>query len=462
MKILITGGTGFIGQKLGQQLALEGHELFVISRSKARAELELSYPATIIEHDLNEKRLLAANWPAVDTVVHLMGENVGSERWTEERKAKILSSRKQATENLMTEMPSAVKTFVAASAIGYYGDTGNELVTEKSQPAPGNEFLRSVCEQWEASVQSQIDEKKRQGVNLREVILRIGVVLGFQGGALKKMLPIFRSQLGAPLGSGEQWMSWIHLKDLVSMLKQSVLNSKYQGLINAVAPQPVTNRKFTELLCEQLSVLKGPAVPALALKVTLGEMAEMVLSSQKVSSQKVSDLGFQFEFPELEVALSEILSIEKTGDEVFYVEQYLDIPIEKTFEFFAEAKNLEAITPPLLNFSIEKMSTESIQEGTLIDYKLKIHGVPASWQTLIKEWNPPFHFIDEQLKGPYTQWVHLHRFQKMGRGTLMTDLVRYRMPLGILGKVVAGRFVRSDIEQIFDYRRKTVPALIRK
>ncbi len=469
MRILLTGGTGFVGQSLGKLLVKNGHEVVVITRNKKSAYLHLSYPADVIEWNLNEKELSVESWPKVEAVVHLMGENVGEGRWTPERKESIRVSRVRATQNLLKNIPASVKTFVGASAIGIYGDTQSLEVSEESVINPGNissaasqisennsrsenDFLKDICIQWEAAMQVPS--------TVRKVGFRLGVVLVADGGALLKVLPIFRSNLGAALGSGKQWMSWIHRQDLCEMMLQSVESDKWEGVYNSVSPSPVTNQDFTKALCKALDVFEGPAVPAIILEAKFGEMAQIILGSQRVKSDRVSQMNFQFLYSDLSMALKECLKDIRKGEEIIYAEQYLDLPIETVFDFFAEAKNLESITPPLLNFAIEKMSTSEIQEGTLIDYKLKVHGVPLGWKTLIREWKPPFQFIDEQLKGPYVQWIHLHQFERLGEGTLMTDLVRYRLPLGVLGKLVAGSFVRSDVEKIFSYRRQRVPELL--
>lgn len=272
-----------------------------------------------------------------------------------------------------------------------------------------------------------------------------------------KMLTPFRVNMGGVLGGGGQWMSWIHLQDLVNLYVKAVEDSSFSGVYNAVSPEPVINRQFTQELVQALHVHQGPPVPPFALKLLYGEMSQVILDSQKVRSLKLKD--FPFQFPTLKKALQDCAAPYKGGDDIFYAEQFLNLPRPKVFSFFAKAENLESITPPLLNFRIESKSTEKIQKGTKILYKLKIRGVPVQWETLIEEWQPNEMFVDNQLRGPYQKWHHTHIFETLGTGTLMKDLVRYRMPLGPLGKV-ASPLVRKDIESIFQFRRENVGRLI--
>ncbi len=456
MKILMTGATGFVGKNLGKELVRRGHQLTVITRNEKQAHLILPFPCQIITGDLNRESI--NNLPQVDAVIHLAGENVGSGRWSEEKKQAILNSRKNLSTNLLHSLKTQknLHSFISASAIGFYGDTQNNLVNENS--AVGQDFLSQVCHEWETQIQKNL--------SIRTVILRIGVVLNAFGGAFEKMKLPFELSIAGPLGSGKQWLSWIHLQDLVSMFVTAVENNNWNGTYNAVASEPVTNKTFTEKICRLLKQNMKPAVPSIALKTLLGEMAQIVLSSQKVSNEKIlsqkSTLGFQFKYPDIDSALQDITQYMAAGESVFYTEQFLNLPRQTVFDFFAEAKNLEKITPEILNFKIEKMSTANIELGTLIDYKLKVHNVPTGWKTKIESWHPPKVFVDTQLKGPYRQWHHTHHFEELAGGTLMTDLVRYKLPMGILGKAVAGNFVKNDVEQIFSYRRTAVLKFLSK
>lgn len=458
MKILITGGTGLVGQELGQALVKAGHQVVTISRNASKAELHLSYPAEVVEGDLSAGPLKDGVLTPVDSVIHLMGEGVADGRWSDKRKDQIMQSRRQGTKNLWESLRGQkIKSLVSASAIGIYGERGDEELTELSARGPG--FLADVCDEWEKAVHSP-DIAGFESV--RKVSLRIGVVLSAKGGALAKLIPIYQGGVGGVIASGKAWMSWIHLQDLVRLLIWSVENESVNGILNATAPEPVTNRQFTEALVSALDASMGPPVPAFALKVLYGEMSEVVLASQKVRPARAKDLGFQFQWPEITAAMNDICQHHRGGHQVLFAEQYLPITKEQAFPFFSAAKNLERITPPLLNFNVKAMSTPEIGAGTLIDYRLKIHGVPTGWRTLIQDWNPPYEFVDTQLKGPYKFWHHRHLFEDLGPGVLMKDIVRYKVPLGILGQAVAGSFVRGDVQKIFAYRRTYLHDLVRQ
>lgn len=444
-KVLLTGGTGFIGREVGKQLVRAGYNVTVVSRDRKKAESILPFPANIIECDLTRQPL--AETQQFDLVIHLMGENIAEGRWSEKKKIEMRKSRVAATQNLIKSVHTRV--FVSTSAVGFYGDRGNEVLNENS--APGTDFLALLCQEWERSALAYPE-------SVRTVILRFGVVVAPFGGALAKMIPLFKSGAGGRLATGEQWMSWIHIQDLVRLIMEAAKNDKYRGILNACSPEPVTNIDWTNRLVHQLGVYKGPPVPAVALRLALGEVSESIVASVRVLPEKASSLGFQFDFPKLKEAFQDVCAVHREG-EAFHSEQYLPDPPEEVFQFFAEAKNLERITPEFLNFHIVKMSTSQIGQGTLIDYKLKLRGFPITWQTQIEEWNPPHRFVDNQLKGPYNKWHHTHLFEKMASGTLMTDIVSYRLPMGFFGRLAAGPMVAGDVEKIFAFRRSAVGQL---
>lgn len=445
MKVLITGATGLIGKEVGKLLALQGHEIFVISRDFKKAKELLPFPCHIIEGDLVKEPLRDERLQSVEAVINLMGEPIVEGRWTESKKERIYSSRIVATRHLVSSVPANLKVFVSGSAIGIYGDRQSEVISEEGPS--GNDFLAKICVEWEA------EGRRAPG---RKVFLRTGIVLSQQGGALDQMLFPFRAGVGGVLASGEQWMSWIHLEDLVRMIAFALETPKVEGPLNGVAPHPANNREFSESLAEALGKSLGPRVPAFGLKILLGETAQVLLSSLRGSAQKAEALGFEFKYKTLAEALAEICAPFKAGEDIFYAEQFIPRPPEEVFSFFQDANNLEKITPPSLQFKIESISTEEMQQGTLIDYRLKIHGVPAKWKTEIDEWQPPRKFVDNQLSGPYKLWHHTHEFHPFCGGTLMTDRVRYILPLGGLGWLTAAALVRKDISKIFAHRRKFI------
>jgi uncharacterized protein len=447
MKILITGATGFVGKELGLALAREGHELVVISRRKKSAS-QCPFPCTVVEGDLVQGPISSPALQGVEAVFHLMGEPVAQGRWTPEKKASLVSSRIDATRHLRMSLKKSPKVLVSASAIGYFADRGEEELTDHSPAGTG--FLADLCSKWE----KEAEEFSASGA--RVAIARIGIVIGREGGALAEMLPIFRHGLGGPINGGKAWMSWIHRSDLVAALLFALHQEKVKGVFNAVAPNPVRNKEFT---AEFSRALGRPAifpVPGFGLKLLFGEKSAVILSSQRVLPKVLEGWGFTFRHPTLAPALVEELGPLRGGNDLLVAKQYVPEALEKLFPFFAEAGNLEDLTPASLNFRILSVNPPTIQTGTLIRYALKIHGVPVKWLTRIESWSPPHSFVDNQLKGPYSLWHHTHDFEKLGQGTLMVDTVRFRLPLGFLGETVAGWWVRGDVAKIFDYRREVI------
>lgn len=237
----------------------------------------------------------------VDAVIHLSGEPV-AQRWTEETKQRIRESRVVGTRNLVQALGRVGKppaTLVCASAVGYYGSRGDERLTEES--APGTGYLPEVCQAWES------EAVKAESQGIRTVRVRIGLVLDGRGGALQKMLPPFRMGVGGKLGNGKQWMSWIHLEDLVGIFRFALESTRVSGPLNGVAPYPVTNADFTRTLA---SVVHRPAifpVPGFALRLLFGEMSEVLLASQRVLPTAVEEGGYRFQFPQLPGALADML-----------------------------------------------------------------------------------------------------------------------------------------------------------
>lgn len=303
MKVLITGATGFVGKRLARRLADKGHALVVLTRKPDQIASRLPLPAQAFKWNAEEEAAPAAAFAGVDAVLHLAGEGIAEHRWSAAQKQKIYQSRIAGTQNLMRAIVALPedkrpKVVVSASAIGFYGDRKNELLDESSKMGAG--FLAEVCGDWEAELVRQKLEK------VRTVLLRIGMVLGSEGGALKKLFPLFKAGVGGPVGSGKQWVSWIHVDDLVSLFIFAMENPSATGVLNAVAPTPVTNEVFSHALGKALHRPSFMKAPALALKLAMGEMAELVLASQRVVPKRTLAKGFSFSYPEIDGALEEI------------------------------------------------------------------------------------------------------------------------------------------------------------
>ena len=452
MKVLITGSTGLVGKELGKKLVMEGHSLVVLVRNAEKAKLDLPFPAEIFEWYGQKDLPLVEALKGVEAVIHLAGESIASDRWTEKRKKQIYDSRILSTRILAEAInkTASVKTFISASAIGIYGNTGNELISETH--AQGKDFLANVFQNWEF-------ETKRVDTRVRVVNLRIGVVLSRQGGALEKLIPLFSAGLGGVIGNGSQWMSWIHIQDLVNLCSFSLTQESIRGPYNAVASSPVTNKIFSQCLAKAIGRSLFFPVPSLVMKIAMGDMSTIVLASQNVNSQKITDAGFKFTYPQIEGAFDEICSPIHNGQREYLAEQWVPHTSKEIFPFFCNEKNLEKLTPDFLNFKVLKKSTNEIQEGTLIEYQLKLHGIPLKWKSKIGKWEPGTSFVDDQVAGPYKRWNHTHEFIPMSSGTLMRDRVSYTLPLGRIGDLLLSWKLVKDVNRIFTYRRKVISSL---
>jgi uncharacterized protein (TIGR01777 family) len=302
MRIVVTGATGFIGRALTARLRADGHAVLAWVRSPDRARARLGADVELLRADGGVVALTDAVARA-DAVVNLAGEPLLGRRWTPERRRVLEDSRVQVTKDLVLAIESArtrPRVLVSGSAVGWYGDRGDERLTEQS--TPGDDFLARLCRQWEAAATAA------QASGVRVVLSRTGVVLGRDGGALAQMLPPFRLGLGGPIGSGRQYLPWIHQQDLVAFLAAAVVDDRYRGPVNGVAPEEATSRTFAAALGR---ALHRPAIlpaPAFALRALFGEAATVLLASQRVEPRVLSGLGFRFAFPDLASALTDVLN----------------------------------------------------------------------------------------------------------------------------------------------------------
>jgi len=302
MRIVVSGATGFIGSALVKHLTAAGHQVVPLGRSR-------SDPRGIVWNP-EAGQIEAEKLAGTDAVVHLAGENIASGRWTAAKKARLVNSRVKGTRLLadtLAKMSSPPQTLVSASAIGYYGDRGSEVLREESPPGRG--FLAELCKQWEAST----DAATRKGI--RVVHTRLGIVLAAHGGVLGKMLLPFKLGVGGKIGSGNQYMSWISLDDLCSAFLHTLQSTALHGAVNAVAPNPVTNQQFTKALGRVLARPTIFPIPAFAARLAMGEMADdLLLFSARVEPAKLLAARFAFKHTELESALKSILSSRRHAD----------------------------------------------------------------------------------------------------------------------------------------------------
>jgi uncharacterized protein (TIGR01777 family) len=289
-QVAVTGSSGLIGSALVGQLRAEGYEVKKIVRRPVRNNDEVFWNPSVGEIDL-------APLSQVDAIIHLAGVGVGDKRWSAAYKSEILNSRLLGTTTIATAAKTlGVKKFISASAIGYYGETGNRSVSESDRG--GEDFLSVVCREWEAAADLAID--------IPTIKLRTGLVLDPTGGALGRMMPIFKFGLGGKLGNGKQWWSWITLHDEIRAII-FLLNSKITGPVNLTSPNPVTNQEFTAALARALN---RPAIfpaPAFALRTALGGFSSEILGSKKIVPKVLTDAGFEFDYPHISAALTALV-----------------------------------------------------------------------------------------------------------------------------------------------------------
>jgi len=306
MRILLLGCTGFIGKSLIPKLISEGHELCVISRKNInQLKINSSFEKIAFlklnlaqEKSWNNTNLLN-QLKSCEGIINLSGEPITDKRWSEEQKLEIENSRINTTSYLMKNLKKnkiSPKVIINASAIGFYG-TSLDKTFDETSPV-GKDFLANLCKKWEEAA-------SEKPFFTRLVILRIGIVLGVNGGALGKMLPIFKLGLGGPIGDGNQWMSWIHIEDLCNLIVNGIKDKKYSGIINAVSPQPVKMKEFTSILAKCLQRPNLLPVPGATLKLILGDGAKLLLEGQKIKSIKLNN-GFKFKYPLLQEAISSL------------------------------------------------------------------------------------------------------------------------------------------------------------
>jgi uncharacterized protein len=302
MRVIITGGTGLIGSALAKNLSKDGHEVIILSRQPEKYKGSLS------------ANVLTTRWNAVDSdgwehlangvnaIVNLAGENLSSGRWNQEQKQRFRNSRLNAGEAIVDAVKKvSIKpgVIIQASAVGYYGPTGDEIIQEDNPP--GQDFLAKLCLEWEAST-APVDE-----MGVRRAIIRTGIPLTTKGGVLPRFLLPSRLFVGGPLGTGDQWFPWLHIKDQVRAILFLIENKVLSGPFNLSAPYPVTNRQFAQNLGQVLNRPSFMRVPSLALKILFGEMATIILDGQRVVPKRLQEAGFEFLFKKVKPALRDLL-----------------------------------------------------------------------------------------------------------------------------------------------------------
>ena len=470
-QIFVAGGTGFIGRSLIQKLIYLDIPVTAWVRSTTSARNILGSDVHLLEADGSINRTSEA-LSRCSAVVNLAGENIFKGFWTQTRKKTLRTSRIETTAFLIkcchntTERP---ELFLSASAVGYYGARRSKPCFEDS--APGSGFLAELCMDWEA------EARKAHHLGMRWLILRLGIVLGLDGGALPAMLPLFTRNLGATLGRRYRNMSWIHITDLIALIVKAIQHPEYQGVVNAVAPDPVTNLEFTQCLANTLKKRAFLHVPSLLIRVMMGKKSDIILSDTRVVPQYLLQMGFKFQYPRLKEALHATVrhmdsvqisrmrsshDLELPDFPQFTLQQstHFKADSDHVFTFFSNVRNLGFITPRRMRLNMVKQVPETMKEGCRIILHLRIGPLPLKWETLISIWEPSQRFVDMQIQGPYKLWRHEHRFIKAPDGLHMIDTVHYSLPAGCLGRLAHALIVKHRLIEIFAVRSEAISRIL--
>ena len=442
MRILITGGSGLIGSTLTESLAADGHEVIIVSRNPQGIK-NISKGVTAVGW---EKESLAANLENADAVINLAGASIAGEtplnmRWTAKRKKQILESRVESG-NKLAEALKVVKNkpnvFIQSSAIGYYGPQDDRVVDETFPN--GSDFLADVCSQWEAS------SKGVEALGIRRVIVRIGLVFSPRGGVFPILKLPFALFVGGNLGSGKQFLSWIHIEDIVRSIRFLIDDQRSQGVYNLSAPDPLNNTDFTKKLAR---AMKRPAllpVPAIAMKLLLGEASTLVLDGQRVMPGRLLQAGYDFKYKDLQPALKALLQPKLEFRHAFKV----IAPLAKVSEFHRHTQVLKKLTPfPII---VQFKQVEAVGEGTSTDFVLWFGFIPVKWRAAHHDVMPDGGFTDTQVEGPFKEWVHKHTFLEIdAQTTVVIDEIKAHFGKGIFHGLVS-RFMWVTLPILFSYR----------
>ena len=468
MNIVVTGATGFIGRYAISYLQGKGHSITALVRNIERAKDLLGGDVEIADYDASDDYLVRI-FELADVVLHLAGSPVAT-RWTKRKKEELKKSRVGICRRLvdiMDKCQNRPSVFISASAIGYYGNRGKEFLDETSKKGTG--FLADLCDDWENTA------RKAETGGTKVCFLRIVIVLGREGGFLEKITPFFQMNLGNYLG-GDKFISWIHIVDLVRIINICIEENSLYGPINCTSPSPVTNKEFAAQLAKITKCRLLFRTPTLIFKLLFGEASSALTGSQHVYPQVLIANGFKFKFCQLENALSAEFSSNNVkvikynrdssnsdlvvGKEMTELQgQYQLTSVVKlggkqkdVFNFFSSPLNLGLLTPQWMKFKIREMP-DRIVAGSHIRYSVGLWFIRLGWVTRIVQWEPDNKFVDLQEKGPYRLWWHEHLITSNDDGTvIMNDTVIYKIPYGIIGRIVHRLFIKKTLMRIFNFR----------
>jgi uncharacterized protein (TIGR01777 family) len=468
MRVLVTGATGLVGRALTLRLQRDGHQVVAMSRDLTRASFVLGPEVELLATGCSSDELAAA-MRHVDAVVNLAGDPLFSGRWDAAKKRRMVESRVGLTARLVRAMEASgapPSVLVSASAVGIYGDAGERDCPEDAAPAA--DYLGRLAQDWEAAARGA----ERLGV--RVVLPRIGIVLDLSGGALLKMLPVFLTGGGGPLGSGRQWMSWVHLDDLLEMILTALHERRWSGAFNAVAPTPVRNAAFSSALGAALGRPAFLPAPSFAVRLALGEAAEVVLGGQRVLPERLREWGVQLAHPVLSEALGHLLAprdairigaAEAPPDSAYLRARGAAYHLAartlvrgdpgELRSFFRDGRSLGPLTPGFISMEpVGESASGPIRAGDTLEYRVRVGPTPVAmpWLTLIEEVHDDGGFVDSAPRSPYASWWHVHTFQDVEGGVEVRDDAYYSPPLGPLGRLTHPLSVAPILRTVFACR----------
>ena len=464
MKVLVVGATGFIGKTTVAFLRGKGHEVTAWVRNAEKAT-DMLGDGVGIESSIVSAEDLKLRLEEADAVINLAGRPLAGVRWTSKKKIEFYESRVSLT-NLISDAISKCenppKVLISASAVGIYGNSGSTAVDEESDV--GKDYLSDLCSQWEEAANKSIDSR------VRVCNIRIGVVLGREGGMLQQLTQSFDLGVGSYLGDGKQSVPWIHIIDVVRAIGFCIDQKELNGPINFTAPYSASGKEFAKILASLTNAFITIPMPKFILKLIFGEGEIVLTNSQNPLPSKLLRFGFRFEYEHLKSALKAEIQPEKVivskpeisanglsyaSKAQYELKTYLTLNCDQktAFDFFSSPLNLGLTTPSWLNFKITEIPPY-VSENCEIAYEIRLWFLPIKWRTNILEWNPHESFIDTQKKGPYKLWVHSHFVESTSETTsMMTDIVRYSVSGGPLGRLIHFLVIKKSLIRIFAYRR---------